>query len=68
MENKDVLKELRDMRKESMEIKLEIRDSIHKLDSRIIKIETQMKIAVPFITVIITFVTTFIKTKLLGKT
>lgn len=63
----EIQKELHESRIESMKVKLETQNTIHKVDSRLIKIESQWKIVIPFVSVVFTIITSFVKTKLIGK-
>jgi hypothetical protein len=69
----EILNELRAIREkqseiqiESMATKLEIQNTVHSIDKRLVKMETNWKMAIPLVGMVFGIVGSFIKAKIFG--
>jgi len=61
---KEVLAKLDEMQKESMELKLQIKDDVHNIDKRLTIIETRWKVITPAVALFFGVIGSYIKTLL----
>ena len=61
-----ILDKLDEMQKESMKLKLSIRDDIHEMDKRLIVIESRWKLIIPAVGIFFGVVGSYIKTHIFG--
>ena len=60
----EVLDKLNEMQIESMKLKLQIKEDIHKIDNRLVSLETKFKIVVPVVSLFFVAIGNFIKKKI----